>query len=112
MSLKFITDESERNATFIRKRNQLVKELAELAVLHGAETCMIIYNPCKGEYEAWPNPREVHRLTMRFEALIEAQKNKAKEKEEEDKLMVKFPSPMVDPNEKKGKEGSSPSSLP
>ena len=111
MSPRFITDESERIATFIRKRNELLKELGELAVLYGAETCMIVYNPCKGEFEAWPNPMEARRLTIRFKALTEAEKNKAEKKEEEDKLMVNFSSTMVRPNEKNA-EGSSPSHLP
>ena len=77
MRPKYITDESERFATFMRKRNELLRELSEISILHGAETCLILYNPWLGGFEAWPNHVEADRVAERFKTAIERKKKEA-----------------------------------
>ncbi|KAJ4870987.1 AGAMOUS-like 46 [Raphanus sativus] len=74
MDITYITDGTEREATFNLRKNELMQKLHELHVLCDVDTCAFIYNQSNPIPEVWPSHSEVKSILEKFEKFSEKKK--------------------------------------
>ncbi|CAJ2640485.1 unnamed protein product [Trifolium pratense] len=82
VNLACITDDSKRRATFIKRKNGLVKKMDEITTLCGVEACAIIFCENDPQPVIWPSPRGVHTVLSRFRRLPELEQSKKMQNQE------------------------------
>ncbi|XP_045822198.1 agamous-like MADS-box protein AGL80 [Trifolium pratense] len=82
VNLACITDDSKRRATFIKRKNGLVKKMDEITTLCGVEACAIIFSENDPQPVIWPSPRGVHTVLSRFRRLPELEQSKKMQNQE------------------------------
>ncbi|GAA0140055.1 hypothetical protein Leryth_023109 [Lithospermum erythrorhizon] len=76
VKLAFIVNDSQRKATFKKRRKGLMKKVSELSTLCGIDACAIIYSPYENQPDVWPNHLGVHRVLEQFRRMPEMEQNK------------------------------------
>ncbi|KAL3815199.1 hypothetical protein ACJIZ3_016467 [Penstemon smallii] len=71
VTLAFITNDSERKASFKKRKKGLIKKVNELTTLCGVEACAIIYSPYEPVPEVWPSRQGAEGVLTRFRELSE-----------------------------------------
>nr|XP_025684073.1 agamous-like MADS-box protein AGL90 [Arachis hypogaea] len=70
--MELIEKEKARKATFLKRKNGLIKKVYEFSTLCGVDVCVIIYGPSfdggkSTEAETWPqDPKEVQRIIQKY----------------------------------------------
>ncbi|XP_057740315.1 agamous-like MADS-box protein AGL82 [Arachis stenosperma] len=70
--MELIEKEKARKATFLKRKNGLIKKVYEFSTLCGVDVCVIIYGPSfdggkSSEAETWPqDPKEVQRIIQKY----------------------------------------------
>ncbi|KAK4484241.1 hypothetical protein RD792_011465 [Penstemon davidsonii] len=81
VTLAYITDESQRRASFNERKKELIKEVSEISSLYGVEACVIIRDVNEPEQEVWPSHVTAHTLLERFHMSQLDQSKKAVDEE-------------------------------
>ncbi|XP_057426361.1 agamous-like MADS-box protein AGL80 [Lotus japonicus] len=78
VSLEYIADEVARKATYLRRKNGLLKKLKELTVLSGRiDACALIYSEFNDQPEQWPTSSlELQRIITKFRSYPELERGK------------------------------------
>ncbi|EPS58540.1 hypothetical protein M569_16273, partial [Genlisea aurea] len=78
VTLAFITNESERKASYKKRKKGLIKKVSEISVLCDVDACAIIYGPYNGldSPEVWPSPEKATAVVERFRRLSEMEQGK------------------------------------
>ncbi|KAL0464319.1 UNVERIFIED_CONTAM: Agamous-like MADS-box protein [Sesamum latifolium] len=71
VTLAYITNDSERKASFKKRKKGLIKKVSELSTLCGVDACAIIYSQYDQEPEVWPSPLGAQAVLARFRKLSE-----------------------------------------
>lgn len=71
VTLAYITNDSERKASFKKRKKGLIKKVSELSTLCGVEACAIIYSHYDAEPEVWPSRMAAQAVLARFRKLSE-----------------------------------------
>ncbi|KAL8062248.1 hypothetical protein ABFS82_02G133900 [Erythranthe guttata] len=71
VTLAYITNDSERKASFKKRKKGLIKKVSELSTLCGVEACAIIYSPYDPRPEVWPSQEGAMAVLARFRRLSE-----------------------------------------
>lgn len=66
VTLAYITNDSERRASFKKRKKGLIKKVSELSTLCGVEACAIIYSQFEAEPEVWPSTLGAQAVLARF----------------------------------------------
>ncbi|GFQ04298.1 agamous-like mads-box protein agl80 [Phtheirospermum japonicum] len=76
VTLAYITNDSERRASFRKRKRGLIKKVSELSTLCDVDACAIIYSPYDPEPEVWPSRAGAQEVLARFRRLSEMDKRK------------------------------------
>ncbi|KAL3629879.1 hypothetical protein CASFOL_026191 [Castilleja foliolosa] len=76
VTLAYITNDSERRASFRKRKRGLIKKVSELSTLCDVDACAIIYSLYDLEPEVWPSPEGAEAVLARFRTLSEMEKSK------------------------------------
>ncbi|KAG8391410.1 hypothetical protein BUALT_Bualt01G0184700 [Buddleja alternifolia] len=71
VTLAYITNDSERKASFKKRKKGLIKKVNELSTLCDVEACAIIYSPYDEDPEVWPSRQGAEAVLARFMNLSE-----------------------------------------
>ncbi|KAI3973116.1 hypothetical protein MKX01_019774 [Papaver californicum] len=71
VQLAYIANGTARRATFIKRREGLLKKVSELSTLCGVNACAIVYGPYDLQPQVWPAQPDAYRVLMRFRSLPE-----------------------------------------
>ncbi|KAI3444877.1 hypothetical protein Pfo_001542 [Paulownia fortunei] len=71
VTLAYITNDSERKASFKKRKKGLIKKVSELSTLCGVEACAIIYSQYDPEPEVWPSRLGAQAVLARFRKMSE-----------------------------------------
>lgn len=66
VTLAYITNDSERRASFKKRKRGLIKKVSELSTLCGVDACAIIYSQFDAEPEVWPSVLGAQAVLARF----------------------------------------------
>ncbi|KAL1535851.1 agamous-like MADS-box protein AGL80 [Salvia divinorum] len=69
VTLAYITNDSERKASYKKRKKGLIKKVSELSTLCGVDACAIIYSPYDPVPEVWPSPLAAQSILARFRKL-------------------------------------------
>lgn len=69
VTLAFITNDSERKASYKKRKKGLIKKVSELSTLCGVDACAIIYSQYDAVPEVWPSPLAAQAILARFRKL-------------------------------------------
>ncbi|XP_042056402.1 agamous-like MADS-box protein AGL80 [Salvia splendens] len=69
VTLAYITNDSERKASYKKRKKGLIKKVSELSTLCGVDACVIIYSPYDTVPEVWPSPLAAQSILARFRKL-------------------------------------------
>lgn len=76
VKLAYIVNDSERKATFKRRKTGIMKKAEELSILCGVDTCAIIFSPYDPEPEVWPSHLEAQRIIAKLRNLSPLAQNR------------------------------------
>ncbi|GAA0173739.1 MADS box transcription factor [Lithospermum erythrorhizon] len=76
ITLAYINNDSQRKATFKKRRKGLMKKVRELSTLCGIDACAIIYSPYETQPDVWPNTSDVQRVVAQFIRMPEMEQSK------------------------------------
>ncbi|KAL6575588.1 hypothetical protein OROHE_000965 [Orobanche hederae] len=76
VTLAYITNDSERKASFRKRRKGLIKKVRELSTLCDVQACAIIYSPYDPEPEVWPSRAGAQAVLARFRRMSEMDQTK------------------------------------
>ncbi|CAH8356637.1 unnamed protein product [Eruca vesicaria subsp. sativa] len=76
LNLSYITNETIRKSTFIKRKKGFFKKIHELSVLCGIQACAIIHSPFSSTPDVWPSNSEAKNVVERFEAIPESEQEK------------------------------------
>ncbi|CAA0808862.1 Agamous-like MADS-box protein AGL80 [Striga hermonthica] len=71
VTLAYITNDSERKASFRKRKKGLINKVRELSTLCDVPACAVIYSPYDTEPEVWPSRAGAQAVLARFRALSE-----------------------------------------
>lgn len=71
VTLSYITNDSERKASFKKRKKGLIKKVSELSTLCGVDACAIIYSQYDAEPVVWPSLLGAQAVLARFRKLSE-----------------------------------------
>ncbi|MDV3199999.1 MAG: MADS-box domain-containing protein [Candidatus Phytoplasma australasiaticum] len=78
-TLAYIAEDSDRKATFKKRKQSLVKKARELSVLCGVEVCAVVGSPFTGiGTEVFPDEGGVREGYARFKSMTEAEQTRKK----------------------------------
>ncbi|KAL8549301.1 hypothetical protein ACS0TY_008235 [Phlomoides rotata] len=66
VTLAYITNDSERRASFRKRKKGLIKKVSELSTLCGVDACAIIYSQFDPVPEVWPSVQGAQAVLARF----------------------------------------------
>ncbi|KAL8500590.1 hypothetical protein ACS0TY_020245 [Phlomoides rotata] len=69
ITLAYIKNDSDRRASFKKRKSGLIKKVSELSTLCGVDACAIIYSQFEAEPEVWPSVLGAQRVLARFRKL-------------------------------------------
>ncbi|XP_047938076.1 agamous-like MADS-box protein AGL80 [Salvia hispanica] len=69
VTLAYITNDSERKASYKKRKKGLIKKVSELSTLCGVPACVIIYSQYDPVPVVWPSPLEAQSILARFRKL-------------------------------------------
>ncbi|XP_058766253.1 agamous-like MADS-box protein AGL80 [Vicia villosa] len=76
VNLAYITNDSKRRGTFMKRKNGLIKKIDEISTLCGIEACAVIFGENDPQPEVWPSPQGVQNVLSRFKRLPEVEQSK------------------------------------
>jgi SRF-type transcription factor (DNA-binding and dimerisation domain) len=77
VNLAWIANDSNRRATFKKRKKGLLKKAQELSTLCDVKMCVVVYGgPQDREAEAWPSAAESQRILRRFRSMPETEQSK------------------------------------
>ncbi|KAL9320138.1 hypothetical protein ACSQ67_011977 [Phaseolus vulgaris] len=77
VQLTFIANNSDRKASFIKRKKSLLKKTEEISTLCGVEACTIVYGPYGPEPDVWISKSGVQNVVERFRNTCEHNKKMA-----------------------------------
>ncbi|KAL3834171.1 hypothetical protein ACJIZ3_008907 [Penstemon smallii] len=69
VTLAYMPNESERKASFNKRKKGLIKKASELCTLCAVDGCAIIYSPYESQPVVWPSPEETTDVLSRYNGL-------------------------------------------
>ncbi|CAK9144853.1 unnamed protein product [Ilex paraguariensis] len=69
VTLAYIPNDSERKASFKKRKKGMMKKVNELSTLCGVDACAIVLSPYSHDPEVWPSPLGVQRVIAKFKNL-------------------------------------------
>ncbi|XP_042027306.1 agamous-like MADS-box protein AGL80 [Salvia splendens] len=69
VTLAYITNDSERKASYKKRKKGLIKKVSKLSTLCGVQACVIIYSPYDTVPVVWPSPLDAQSILARFRKL-------------------------------------------
>ena len=69
VTLAYITNDSERKASYKKRKKGLIKKVSELSTLCGVQACVIIYSQYDPAPVVWPSPLDAQSILARFRKL-------------------------------------------
>ncbi|KZV46180.1 hypothetical protein F511_15190 [Dorcoceras hygrometricum] len=66
ITIAYLSNRSERKASFKKRNKGLMKKVGELSTLCGVDACAITYSEFQLQPEVWPSPPEARRVLERF----------------------------------------------
>ncbi|XP_047938029.1 agamous-like MADS-box protein AGL80 [Salvia hispanica] len=69
VTLAYITNDSERKASYKKRKKGLIKKVSELSTLCGVPACVIIYSQYDPVPVVWPSPLDAQSILARFRKL-------------------------------------------
>ncbi|XP_042027304.1 agamous-like MADS-box protein AGL80 [Salvia splendens] len=69
VTLAYITNDSERKASYKKRKKGLIKKVSELSSLCGVQAYVIIYSPYETVPVVWPSPLDAQSILARFRKL-------------------------------------------
>ncbi|XP_057807574.1 agamous-like MADS-box protein AGL80 [Salvia miltiorrhiza] len=69
VTLAYISNESERKASYKKRKKGLMKKVSELSTLCGVDACAIVYSQYDAVPEVWPSPLGAQAILARFRKL-------------------------------------------
>ncbi|XP_021887774.1 agamous-like MADS-box protein AGL80 [Carica papaya] len=76
VNLAYITNNSARNATFKKRKNELMKKVSELSTLCDIKACEIIYSPYDLQPDLWFFPLGGQHVLVDFKRMPEMEQSK------------------------------------
>ncbi|PIM97744.1 hypothetical protein CDL12_29786 [Handroanthus impetiginosus] len=76
VTLAYITNNSERKASYKKRKKGLIKKATELTTLCGVEACVIIYSEYDAEPEVWPSRPVAEAVLAWFNSLPEMERTR------------------------------------
>jgi SRF-type transcription factor (DNA-binding and dimerisation domain) len=77
VKLAWITNDSNRRATFKKRKKGLLKKAQELSTLCDVKMCVVVYGgPQDREADAWPSAAESQHILRRFRSMTETEQSK------------------------------------
>ncbi|XP_021911963.1 agamous-like MADS-box protein AGL80 [Carica papaya] len=76
VNLAYITNNSARNATFKKRKNELMKKASELSTLCDIKACEIIYSPYDLQPDLWFFPLRAQHVLVDFKRMPEMEQSK------------------------------------
>ncbi|XP_047944995.1 agamous-like MADS-box protein AGL80 [Salvia hispanica] len=69
VTLAYISNDSERKASYKKRKKGLIKKVSELSTLCGVQACVIIYSQYDPAPVVWPSPLDAQSILARFRKL-------------------------------------------
>ncbi|XP_073042397.1 agamous-like MADS-box protein AGL80 [Primulina eburnea] len=76
ITLAYLSNQSERKASFKKRKKGVMKKVEELSTLCGVEACAVTYSEFQPQPEVWPSPPEARRILERFMVLPDMEKTR------------------------------------
>ncbi|GFQ08696.1 mads-box transcription factor pheres 2 [Phtheirospermum japonicum] len=70
ITLAFIKNQTNRKASFKKRRKGLIKKVEEISTLCDVEACAVILNPYDEKIEIWPSPEGALAVLKRYGAAV------------------------------------------
>ncbi|PNX91235.1 agamous-like mads-box protein agl80-like [Trifolium pratense] len=67
VKLAFISDESKRRASYIKRKRSLIKKVTELTTLCDVPACAVISSPFDSHIDVWPNLEGAKNVIERYQ---------------------------------------------
>ncbi|KAL3820544.1 hypothetical protein ACJIZ3_006449 [Penstemon smallii] len=76
VTLKFMSNNSERKFSFKERKRGIIKKVEELSTLCGVDACAVIYSQYENQPGVWPSPEGTTAVLSHYEELPEMEKTK------------------------------------
>ncbi|PIN23649.1 MADS box transcription factor [Handroanthus impetiginosus] len=76
VTLRYITNDTERKASFKKRKKGLFKKVSELSTLCGVDACAVVYSEYDSDPVVWPSRSVAQEVLSRFKALPEVDRNR------------------------------------
>ncbi|CAH9092092.1 unnamed protein product [Cuscuta europaea] len=80
--LTYIANESQRKASYKKRKKGLLKKLEELTILCSVEACTIMYSSLEQEPMVWPSAEGVQHTVARFRSLPDVEQTRRSSSQE------------------------------
>ncbi|XP_073136868.1 agamous-like MADS-box protein AGL80 [Henckelia pumila] len=76
ITLAYLNNQSERKASFKKRKKGMMKKVEELSTLCGVDACAVTYSEFQPQPEVWPSPPEARRILNRFMEMPDMEKSR------------------------------------